>query len=144
MAQLHKSAVTLRIAGDDLVPDEITRLLGATPTHVQTKGEAIVGPKTGGVRIAKCGMWQLSASDREPGDMNGQIREILSEMTDDPAVWRSITERYDVDLFCGLFMRCGNEGVSISSQSLAALGVRGIEIGLDIYAGDDDEQATST
>ena len=52
--------------------------------------------------------------------------------------------RYDVDLFCGLFMREGNEGLAISSKYLAELGARGIEIGLDIYAGDDDEQETST
>lgn len=143
MAQLHKSAVTLRIAGDDLVPDEISRLLGASPTHGQTKGQEIVGPKTGRVRIAKCGMWRLCASDREPEDMDGQIQEILSQTTDSLAVWRSITERYDVDLFCGLFMSGDNEGLTISSESLAALGARGIEIGLDIYAGDADERETS-
>jgi hypothetical protein len=140
MAQLHKSAVTLRISGDDLIPDEITRLLGASPTHAQTKGDKIVGKKTGHVRIAKCGMWRLCASDREPEDMDGQIREILSQATDDLTVWQSITKKYHADLFCGLFMRVGNEGLTISSESLHALGARGIEMGLDIYRGDDDEE----
>jgi hypothetical protein len=143
MAQLNKSTVTLRISGDELVPDEITRLLGVSPTHGETKGQEIVGPKTGRVRIAKRGMWRLCASDREPENMDGQIHEILSRMTDDLVVWRSITARYDVDLFCGLFMRVGNEGLTISAASLAALGARGIEMGLDIYAGDDDQE-TST
>lgn len=144
MAQLHKSAVTLRIAGDELVPDEITKLLGVSPTHGETKGQEIVGPKTGRVRIVKRGMWRLCAPDREPEDMDGQIHELLSQMTDDLAVWRSITAQYEVDLFCGLFMRLGNEGLTISAASLAALGARGIEMGLDIYAGDDDDQETST
>jgi hypothetical protein len=36
-------------------------------------------------------------------------------------------------------MGVSNEGLSISSQPLAALGMRGIELGLDIYAGQDDE-----
>lgn len=126
MAQLHKSAVALRIAGDDLVPDEISRLLGASPTESQTKGQEFIGPKTGKVRIAKCGMWRLCASDREPEDIDGQIHDLLSQVTDDLSVWRSVTERYDVDLFCGLFMRVGNEGLTISAESLAALGARDI------------------
>ena len=54
-------------------------------------------------------------------------------------MWRSITERYGIDLFCGLFMRVGNEGLSLSPQSLAALGRRQIELGLDIYGGDETD-----
>jgi len=144
MAHLHKSAVTLRISGDDLIPDEISRLLGASPTDAQTRCDKIVGKKTGHVRIAKWGMWRLCAPDREPEDMDGQIQEILSQATGDLAVWLSITKEYHADLFCGLFMRVGNEGLTISSQSLAALGARGIEMGLDIYKGNDDEEETSS
>jgi len=139
MAQLQKSAVTLRIMGDDLIPDVITKLLGVSPTHAETKGDKIVGKKTGHVRIAKSGMWRLCASDCEPEDMDGQVERILSQMTGDLTVWQSITKKYHADLFCGLFMRGSNEGLTISSQSLAALGARGIEMDLDIYAGDEDE-----
>jgi|SRR6266567_5423665 len=143
MAHVQRSVVTLRIGGDDLIPDEITRLLGATPTHTQVKGEKIVGKKTGHVRIAKRGMWRLCAADREPEDMDGQIQEILSQTTGDLAVWRGIAEKHEIDLFCGLFLGGSNEGMTLSAQSLAALGERGIEIGLDIYSGHDDETETS-
>jgi hypothetical protein len=144
MAQLQESAVTLRIIGDDLIPDEITRLLGASPTHAETKGDKIVGKKTGYVRIAKKGMWRLCTRDRVPEDIDGQIHEILGQMTDDLSVWQNITKKYHADLFCGLFMRVSNEGLTISAQSLAALGTRGIEMDLDIYAGDNDEDGTHT
>jgi hypothetical protein len=144
MAQLQKSAVTLRIMGDDLIPDEVTKLLGASPTHAETKGDKIFGKKTGHVRIAKTGIWRLCAGDREPEDMDGQIREILSQLPDNLSVWQSITKKYDAELFCGLFMRVSNEGLTISSQSLAALRMRGIEMGLDIYAGDDNAAETRT
>jgi Domain of unknown function (DUF4279) len=143
MAQVQRSVVSLRIASEDLDPNKITRLLGATPTHTQIKGEKIVGKKTGYVRIAKFGMWQLSASDCEPEDMDGQIREILSQTTSDLAVWRSITQEHEIDLFCGLFLSVSNEGMTLSPESLAALGERGIELGLDIYSGfDEDEPRT--
>jgi hypothetical protein len=144
MAQLQKSAVTLRIMGENLIPDEITTLLRASPTHTETKGDKIVGKKTGHVRIAKVGMWRLRAADREPEDMDAQIHEILSQMTPDLTVWQTITKKYHADLFCGLFMRMGNEGLTISPQSLAALGARGIEMGFDIYAGDGDADDAST
>jgi hypothetical protein len=85
-------------------------------------------------------MWQLSASDREPEDMDGQIREILSQMTSDLAVWRSIAEKHGIDLFCGLFLRNENEGVILSPESLAALGERGIELGFDIYSGYEEDE----
>jgi len=143
MAHVQRSAVTLRIGSDDLIPDEITRLLGATPTKTEIKGEKIVGRKTGKVRIAKMGIWRLEASDREPEDMDGQIQEILSQTTSDLAVWRSIAEKHQIDLFCGLFLGGSNEGMTLSAQSLAALGERGIEMGLDIYSGRDEDE-TST
>ncbi len=144
MAHVQRSVVTLRIGSDNLIPDEITNLLGATPTHTQVKGEKIVGRKTGHVRIAKSGMWRLCATDREPEDMDGQIQEILNQTTSDLALCRRIAERHEIDLFCGLFLGGSNEGMTISAQSLAALGERGIEMGLDIYSGDDNENEAST
>ena len=119
--------------GDDLVPDEITRLLGAVPTLAEIKGEQILNPVSGRTRLARSGMWLLQTSDRSPADMDGQIQEILSQTTNDLAVWQSLAKRYEIDLFCGLMMARSNEGISLSSQSIAALGERGIEVGLDIY-----------
>jgi hypothetical protein len=143
MAHVQRSVVTLRIGSDDLIPDEITRLLGATPTHTQIKGEKFVGGKTGHVRIAKMGMWRLCAKDREPEDIDSQIEEILSQTTSNLAIWRSISEKHEIDLFCGLFLGVSNEGMELSAKSLAALGERGIKLALDIYSGD-DEGETST
>jgi hypothetical protein len=42
MAQVQTSVACLRIASEDLDPIEITRLLGATPTHTQIKGTASI------------------------------------------------------------------------------------------------------
>lgn len=146
MAEIRQSAVALRIMGDDLVPDEVTALLGTSPTSAHVKGETgrhIVGPKVGGVRVARSGMWTLEASDREPEDMNGQIREILSRITSDLSVWHSITKRFRVDLFCGLWMDGSDCGLTLSPESLAALGERGIELAMCIYGQNDAEHKTT-
>jgi hypothetical protein len=132
MAQLSKSSATLRISGDDLVPDEVTRLLGTSPTHAQSKGEPIF-TNQGTSRIAKLGMWRLNATVRKPGDLDGQIQEILGQMTTDLSVWTDLHDRYEMDLFCGLIMDSSNEGIIISPVSLRELGSCGIELGLDIY-----------
>ena len=136
MAQLARSVATLRIIGDDLVPDEVSKLLGGTPTHSQRKGDAI--PLKSGERVARGGMWRLAATDREPEDVDAQISEILEKLTPDIESWRSLAGRFRVNLFCGWFMEEGNEGLSISPANLVALGERGIELDLDIYASSDD------
>jgi hypothetical protein len=145
MPVIETSDVALRIGGDDLIPDEITGLLGASPSVSRSKGQMIVvSKKKGTTRIAKSGFWMLNATDREPEDINGQVQEVLSQMTSDLAVWQSITKRYRVDLLCGLFLSGTSGGLTLSPQSLMALAERGIELGLCIYSGDDDEHETST
>src|SRR5688572_27098801 len=125
MAQVESSVVALRIIGDDLDPAEITRLLGCQPSKAEAKGERIIYKNmtnnTETVRIARTGGWRLCAVDRTPEDLDGQIAELLSRLTDDLDVWKSLASKYHLDLFCGLFMQEGNEGLSISPSSLAAL-----------------------
>jgi len=133
MAELHRSVATLRISGDDLDPAEITQLLGHTPTHAQRKGETLTS-SSGQTRIAGFGAWRLEATDRAPQNLNGQIAEVLDQLTPSLDVWRAIAAKYRIDLFCGLFMNVTNEGLELSPDSLRALGERGIELGLDIYA----------
>jgi len=141
MATVRRSVATLRVSGDALQPGQITQALGHEPSSAQTKGEALAGKKTGILRVAKFGMWRLEATEQEPADLDAQVAEILSKLTPDLDVWRSITSVYTADLFCGLFMKKTNEGLDLSSASLAALGSRGIELGLDIYSGTDESDA---
>ena len=133
MPSFERSRVTLRIAGDLLVPDKVSRMLGAEPTASQQKGDEIIGQSTGQVRIARTGMWTLRALTREPEDLCGQIDEILGKLTNDLAIWADVRRSFRMDLFCGLFMGSGNDGVSLPPDRLQALGERGIELALDIY-----------
>jgi Domain of unknown function (DUF4279) len=132
LAHLARSAATLRIAGDDLVPEEISALLGAEPTHAQRKGQEL--PSKSGVRIAKFGHWRLETKDREPEDLNGQVKELLDQLTTDLEVWQALSKRFEIHLFCGWFMNESNEGVGVSPSTMSLLAARGIELSLDIYA----------
>ena len=84
--------------------------------------------------IAKEGAWFLRADDRTPADVDGQVAEIPSKLTDDLDTWASLVQRFDVDLSFGWFMEHSNEEIELSPQTLAAIGVRGIRISVDLYA----------
>ncbi|TBR40414.1 MULTISPECIES: DUF4279 domain-containing protein [Dyella] len=133
MGPFGHSQATLRIFGDCLVPEDVSRLLGCEPTACERKGEQIVGQSTGTVRIARTGLWRLRAERTEPEDLPGQIDGLLGKLTSDMAAWATIRETCRVDLFVGLFMNSANNGLSLPPAHLLALGERGIELGLDVY-----------
>jgi hypothetical protein len=86
---------------------------------------------------------QLAAGDREPADIDDQVRELLEKLTDDLEVWSGLSHRFQVELFCGWFMRGGDEGIGVSPSTMAALSQRGIELGICLYApssSDDEHQ----
>ena len=131
MPRVNSTAVSLRFFGDDLLPDEITSLLGRAPTESKTKGV----PWQSGSRtiIAKTGRWRLCADDSSPGDIDRQIEILLGGLTDNLDVWADLTARFVADVFCGLFMQESNEGISLAPQTLAMLGARNLILGFDIY-----------
>lgn len=136
MGALDHSVATLRLFGDDLVPEEITSLLGCAPSEAHLKGEVIASRSGEDSRIARAGSWKLRASRREPEDLEGQIFEVLDALSSDQHVWRALA-RFEPHFFCGLFMASGNDGTSLSAKALLALAQRGIGIGLDIYDAND-------
>jgi len=79
-------------------------------------------------------MWSLHAGECEPEDLDSQVQEILGDLTADLSVWADLAQRFEIDLFCGLFMKVANEGVLLAPATLMALGERGIALDLDIYA----------
>ncbi|QAU35693.1 DUF4279 domain-containing protein [Janthinobacterium sp. 17J80-10] len=132
------SIVAFRIFGDDLVPTEITDLLGSEPTVAYSKGDERIGRKTGNRYIEKTGRWSLSAEDKHPEDIPAQITELLSKLTQDLAVWDQLRSKYAMDFFCGVFMGSSNDGLEFSPEVLGQLSARGITLSLDIYDHSDD------
>lgn len=134
MPSVAKSSATLRIFGDDLDPQAVTAVLGREPSNAWRKGEVILGSAPESAR--RTGSWRLDAPDRQPEDLDGQVSWLLDQLSDDPEIWRSLTARFRVDLFCGLFMNSGDEGLTLAPATLTALGSRGIPLGLCLYPPD--------
>src|SRR5262245_58924534 len=109
MAEIAETSVCLRYFGDDLVPDALTSALGKAPTKSTTKGEIITGKASGNTRVARFGSWLYGVERREPGDLDGQIKELFDALTTDLSVWRSLAAKYKPDLYVGLFLKETNE-----------------------------------
>ncbi|PUA80511.1 DUF4279 domain-containing protein [Nocardioides currus] len=136
MAELARAVASLRVVGDDLQPDDVSALLGCAPTNAWAKGDTLTSH--GASRTARFGMWSLQAEEAEPGDLDAQVAAILSRLTQDETVWAEVGYRYDLDLFCGWFMKYGNEGTTIGPDTMSALGRRGIPLDIDLYGGDSE------
>jgi hypothetical protein len=134
MSLLKRTAACLRIWGDELIPDELSHVLGARPSFSHLKGDTIVvNARTGANRIAKTGTWNLVVEQRTPGDLDEQIDELFAQLNHDPALWTSLQSRFELDLYCGLFMETRNDLLVISPRNMHLLGERGIELRLEIY-----------
>ena len=133
MAAVSETRLTLRIIGDDLLPDEITALLGGSPGFSHRRGEKL-SDKQGQSRITKFGAWMRTARVNRTGDVDKQVREVLSGLTKDTSVWFRLAQEHRVEIFCSAFLEEANEGLALSAETLQLLGSRGIRLGLDMYA----------
>jgi hypothetical protein len=135
MAELDRAVAALRVVGDDLVPAEVSKLLGAAPTKSFARGDEIQHERVPS-RVAGFGLWSLYAPETEPADLDTQVADLLRALTTDLHVWHGLAKRFDVDLFCGWFMKFGNEGLVIAPSTMGALAERHIELDIDLYSGD--------
>ncbi len=132
MPVISETHVAVRFYGDDLDPDDLSKRLGAQPESAARKGD--VTRSGNNERMAKTGRWIFRVERCEPGDLDGQIRELFRSLTSDLNTWRELAAKYDPDLFVGLFMKETNEGIEVSADCLGMLTDRGIALSLDVYA----------
>jgi len=132
MPNIHHSYAALRIAGDSLKPDAISRLLGCSPTLGHVKGT--IEPSKGKPIVRETGYWHLDAAGRQPGSLDAHVTELFGRVNDALPVWRRLSRDYQIELFCVYFTREAHKPVQASPQTLKALGDRGIKLKLHIYS----------
>lgn len=140
MAEVDRTAASLRFRGDDLDPDEISRILGAQPTRGVKKGGMWKTP-AGQEIVARTGSWGLRVPEESPGDLDKQVTILFAGLSKDLDAWRHLASRFKADIFAGVFLARRNEGLGVSPGTMIAIGSRGLLLELDIYSGDDDEES---
>jgi hypothetical protein len=133
-------SVSLRVYGDDLAPEEVSRLLQIEPTDAERKGARtrIINGKVR--KFSRRGRWILELSDKDCGewDLEEVIKCLLTKLPSKTTVWRELHRRYHVDLFCCLHMEALNRGFGLSPEVSSMLAERRLEIGFDIYGPEEE------
>ena len=132
MTTVSETAATLRFKGDDLDPAELSRLLGAESTAQHRKGDRriIKDVDRGSWPSAS---WVLTTTRAMPGNLDSQILTIFERLTIDIEIWQDLSKRFDGELFVGLFLVEGNEGITLSARTLSEVASRGLRLDFDIY-----------
>ena len=133
MGKLTRSEVTLRIFGELLEPDEITRIVRCSPTRSCRAGELMKSPSGKPLRKAKEGAWMLKAETRSPANLDDQIMNLFTQLNPETEIWAKINQNYRAELFCGLMLETFNEGIGLKGQTIREIGSRGLLIDFDIY-----------
>lgn len=135
MDNLHRASVTLLIHGDDLVPEELTALLGRQPRIGARKGETFLG-HNGRTILASTGKWVLGTGCTEPPCIDKQINDLLNSLPANAELWRDLTTRFDCHISVGAYfdIESWTGGIMLEAETLGMLGERGLAIDFDIYA----------
>jgi hypothetical protein len=135
--EIERACLWLRFMGDDLEPEEITNLLGRTPSHSRRKGETFVrksGAARTGSRILEIDLpYEMTVEDGIPA--------LFAQLTNDLSVWQSLTEKYKAELVCDAIVRGANQGFELPAEVVKLIAARNLTFGVDIFPQRDDEQA---
>lgn len=129
--EVDESCYSLRFFGDDLNPDFITQVLGIQPTRSCRKSDIRRG-KVYNI-IEKTGSWRHSTKRNAEIDIEEQINQLFDKLPTSLDVWINLTNQFYADLFCGVFLKRWNRGLSFSPQTLMRISERGLLLNLDIY-----------
>ena len=92
-----KAFVTLRFAGDDLDPEEISALLPVKPTRARRKGEEFfAGPRASNL-LGRTGMWFLATDKLVPsGDLQDHLACVEKLLSSRPGDLSRIAKLRDI------------------------------------------------
>jgi Domain of unknown function (DUF4279) len=126
-------SVSLTIRADNLVPDDVTRLLSVQPTHSQIKGSPLSA--RAGATIAKFGSWtvKLASTEIDEWDVTEAVRTLVARFPQMPGVWKLLPPGAQTRLSLGLHLETRNQGFSIPADILQFAADRNIDIDFDIY-----------
>ena len=132
---IDETRLTLSVHGDDLDPDEVTRLLGCSPSRSNRRGD--LRPRSGTPHPR--GAWLLTLEGKAPVEPEHLLASLLDRLPSDPSVWDALRARHSVALGFGLFQEAWNRGFDLSPGVIHRVAALGLGLGFDIYADGDED-----
>jgi hypothetical protein len=131
---VEKTSITLAIYGDDLIPEEISQLLGYEARHIQ-RGER----RSSRASPYKKSAWLFNQKGEAPITAEEIIREILSKISADSGIWKELSSKYDIQVRIAIHMENWNKGFDLSAETIQQIAGLGAKMIFDIYAYVDEE-----
>jgi hypothetical protein len=131
---IDESGVTFAVYGDDLIPKDVTELLGVKPTRSFLPGYR----RNPSSRPMPHGGWFLEVREKTPDGPEAQLRKLLMKLPTSENVWKTLKARYKVQIRFGLHMTGWNKGFELSSTLIRRLAKIGVDLEFDVYAYGED------
>lgn len=142
ISELHAShirrvKVGFVVSGEDLVPSEITDLLGVSPSHAANRGDPKINAAGNVFGSEPEGWWRI---DSVPGvdskDINNHLELLLGIVLPHAAALEEHESFFDV-LWESTYLYAGT-GPVLSARACSGIGRLGAGLGFDIYQLDED------
>lgn len=136
----NKMFFLLEIFGEDLVPDEISELLGTSPDQSYRKGDE----RPRGSQFYKTGAWILKSGEiLIDEDRVGEERfeEWTKQLPGDFDTWTKLKEQYFVTVRLVCYTDQWNADFQIPSNALINLSTLGLPLTIDPYLSLDELDA---
>jgi uncharacterized protein DUF4279 len=137
---IDRLEIELRVTGDDLDPERITRMLGVNPTRAARKGEAI--DLSGIPTVQRTGIWSWALPASPEWELGDAIDTLLERLPHDPALWESMAGWSTVAVVCGLYIHDVDRVAQLSPDTLARLAERRLALTLHIRGDGSRGQST--
>ena len=117
------AGVKLRITGDTLDPDGVTRRIGVTPTFSGRRGDPVEGGGT-----LPTGSWGYDVGGTEEWIVSDALELLLERLPDDAELWAELTAEFDVRLVCIVVGLAADTSVAIPSNLVRGVAERRWEL----------------
>lgn len=134
---VDKTSVCLAIYGEDLNPDEISKILSCQPTKAHLRGAS----KHLNSKYAsyKKGAWLLNLKGSAPITADELIIDLLSRVPTNSVVWQELSKIHDIQVRIGIHMKGWNKGFNLTAHTVQRISELRASIVFDIYAYGDEE-----
>jgi hypothetical protein len=134
-------SASLQVSGDDLDPDQITRLLEQEPTRMQRRGVPLLRPDGTERYPPRFGRWarDLRPSQTDEWDIAEVINLLFEGLPQDLSVWEQVAALGRIRVTFGLNIPTSNREFELEHDLMRFLSDRRASILFDIYCEQDNE-----